>query len=365
MKYIFAGNTAWGMYNFRKPILQFLVNREDEVVVITPKDNTYQNQLTSIGCKCYTINIEAKGSNPIKDLKTMWQIRNILKKEKPDCCFFYTIKPNIYGSLAAASLSIPYIPITTGLGYIFLIDNWVSKIAKFLYRLAFRKAKQVWFLNQDDVDAFKRENLIEENKISILKGEGIDVNRFEVHHNNKEISFLLIARMLWDKGVGEFVEAARMLKSKYPNVKFKLLGFLGVDNPSAISKEQMDKWIEEGIIEYLGTTKDVRPFIYDATCIVLPSYREGISFSLMEGAAAAKPLIATNAIGCKDVIDDGITGFLCKIKDSKDLADKMEKMTLMLEKDRIRMGLRGREKMKNEFDIKMVIEKYIKTLDKI
>lgn len=365
MKLIFVGNTAWGMYNFRKPVLQYFIDKKNEVIVISPKDNTFQNLLNSIGCKCYTINIEAKGNNPIIDMKTMWQIHKILIKEKPDCCFFYTIKPNIYGSMAAASLNIPYIPITTGLGYVFLVDNFVSKIAKFLYRIAFRKAKQVWFLNQDDVDAFKKENLIDERKISILKGEGIDVNRFEIHHNEHELSFLLVARMLWDKGVGEFVEAARILKTKYPNVKFRLLGFLGVDNPSAISKEQMEEWIQEGIIEYLGTTKDVRPFLYDATCVVLPSYREGISFSLMEGAASGKPLVATNAVGCKDIVDDGITGYLCNVKDSKDLAKQMEKIILMPEVERNQMGLRGREKMKNEFGIDIVINKYIEILNEI
>lgn len=362
MKLIFVGNTAWGMYNFRKPVLEYFVRQNNEVIVLTPKDINFQNQIEAIGCKCKTIDIEAKGNNPIKDMKTMWQIRKILKTEKPDCCFFYTIKPNIYGSMAAASLNIPYIPITTGLGYVFLVDNLVSKIAKMLYKISFRKAKQVWFLNQDDVDAFKNEKLIDENKISILKGEGIDVNRFEVHHKNKEVSFLLVARMLWDKGVGEFVEAARTLKSKYPEVKFKLLGFLGVDNPSAISKEQMDEWINEGVIEYLGTTEDVRPFLYDASCIVLPSYREGISFSLMEGAASGKPLVTTDAVGCKEIVDNGITGYLCKIKDSQDLAKQMEKIILMPEEERVQMGLRGRDKMQNEFGIDIVINKYVEIL---
>ncbi len=365
MKIIFAGNTAWGMYNFRKPILQYFIQNGTEVIVICPKDKIYQEKLWSIGCKCYTIDIEAKGNNPIKDMKTMWQIRRILKKENPDCCFFYTIKPNIYGSMAAASLNIPYIPIITGLGYVFLVDNYVSKIAKFLYKIAFKRAKQVWFLNQDDVNAFKKEKLIDENKISILKGEGIDVNKFEIHHTNKEISFLLVARMLWDKGVGEFVEAAKMLKAKYPDTKFRLLGFLNVDNPSAISKEQMEEWIKEGDIEYLGTTNDVRPFLYDASCIVLPSYREGISFSLMEGAASGKPLVTTNAIGCKDIVDNEVTGYLCKLKDSIDLAKQMEKIILMPEVERIKMGLKGREKIKNEFGINLVINKYAEILNNI
>ena len=366
MKIVFIGNTAWSMYNFRRYIFEYLINMKNDIVVLAPYTSEHYTLLQKIGCQCYPIDIEAKGNNPIKDIRTMLQIRKILKKENPDCCFFYTIKPNIYGSLAAASLNIPYIPITTGLGYVFLVNNIVSKIAKLLYKIAFRKANQVWFLNQDDIDAFKKENLVDENKISILKGEGIDINQFKVYHNSKEISFLVQARMLWDKGIGIFVDAARILKSKYPDVKFKLLGFMGVDNPNAISEKQMNEWIQEGIIEYLGSTNDVRPYIYDSTCIVLPSYyREGIPFSLMEGAAAGKPIITTDNVGCRDVVDDGITGYLCKTQDSDDLAKKMEKIILMSEEERIQMGLRGRNKMKIEFGIDNVINKYIEILERI
>ena len=358
MKLIFIGNTAWSMYNFRRPLFQYYLGKGYEVIVASPSDGDYHEQLEELGCRCYDIGMQVKGNNPVKDFATMWQIRKILKKEKPDCCFFYTIKPNIYGSIAAANLSIPYVPITTGQRYVLLVDNWVSRIAKLLYKLAFRKAKQVWFLNEDDVSSFKEAKLIDESKISILKGEGIDVNRFEVHHETKEISFLLVARMLWDKGVGEFVEAAKILKKKYPNIKFKLLGAVGVENPSAISNEKMDEWIKEGYIEYLGVTSDVRPYLYDSTCVVLPSYREGIPFSLMEGAAAGKPLVATNAVGCKEVVEDGVTGFLCRVKDVQSLADCMEKIVLMPAEDRNVMGMKGRNKVQTEFGIDVVIMKY-------
>lgn len=359
MKIIFIGNTAWSMYNFRRPVFEHFLKQGCDVVVAAPPDSVYENLLWSIGCQFRSIKIESKGHNPIKDIRTMWQIRSILKKEKPDCCFFYTIKPNVYGGMAATLLGIPFVPITTGLGYVFLVDNAVSKIAKLLCKVAFRKAIQVWFLNQDDVDAFKQAKLVPNDKISILKGEGININRFELYNNSSEISFILVARMLWDKGVGEFVEAARMLKRKYPQVEFRLLGFLGVDNPTAISKEQMDEWVNEGVVDYLGATKDVRPFLYNSTCVVLPStYREGIPFSLMEGAAAGKPLIATDGVGCKEVIDDGLTGFLCKPKDVQSLSHCMEKIIQMSEDERIQMGIRGREKMKKEFGIDLVIQKY-------
>lgn len=365
MKLIFIGNTAWSMYNFRRFVFQHFIQQKHEVIVIAPEDRAYQQLLVDLGCRYFPLQLEGKGHNPFNDIKTMLQIRSILKKEKPNCCFFYTIKPNIYGSLAASSLHIPYVPITTGLGYTFLTDNWISKIAKKLYKIAFKKAPKVWFLNQDDAEAFITNQIIKKEKAHILKGEGINVDNFEIHNENKELSFLLVARMLWDKGVGEFVEAATKLKKQYPHVKFRLLGFLGVNNPSAISKEQMDNWIEEGNIEYLGETKDVRPFLYQSSCIVLPSYREGIPFSLMEGAAAGKPLIATDTTGCKDVLDNGVTGFLCKLKDADSLAEAMEKVITMSEEKRIEMGMRGREKMKNEFDVKLIIQQYQRVIDNI
>lgn len=364
MKLLFIGNTTWSMYNFRRFVFQHFIQQGHEVIILAPEDRTYQQLLADIGCKYYMLELEGKGHNPVKDIKTIFQIRAILKSEKPDCCFFYTIKPNIYGSFAATSLHIPYIPITTGLGYTFLTSNWIGKIAKILYKIAFKKASQVWFLNEDDAKAFISNKLIGKEKIHILKGEGINVHNFEIHNESEDLSFLLVARMLWDKGVGEFVEAATLLKRHYPNVKFQLLGFLGVDNPSAISKEQMEEWIKEGNIEYLGETKDVRPFLYKSSCIVLPSYREGIPFSLMEGAAAGKPLIATNTTGCKDVIDNGITGLLCELKNAKSLAEAMEKIIKMPKEERLKMGMKGREKMQKEFDISNIIEQYNQAIKK-
>ena len=360
---VFIGNTAWGMYNFRKLVFSHLISLEYHVTIIAPHDNDYETLLKSIGCNYISIKIDAKGNNPINDIFLLLKIFKTLISIKPDICFFYTIKPNIYGSIAAALLRIPFIPITTGLGYIFLKNNWISKIAKFLYKIAFFKAKQVWFLNEDDVLAFKQEHLVAEHKIRLLKGEGIDLNHFETHHRPQEISFLLIARMLWDKGIGEFVEASKIIREKYPDTKCKLLGFLGIENPNAISQKQMDLWVKNGIVEYLGATKDVRPYIYASTCIVLPSfYREGIPFSLMEGAASGKPLIASNFVGCKEVVKDGTTGFLCKIKDANDLANCMEKIISLSEEERIKMGAAGRQKMKNEFDIKYTINKYVDTI---
>lgn len=364
MKIVFIGNTAWSMYNFRSPIFCKLIEEGYKVIVVSPKDEVYQPLLEDLGCVCFTIDIEAKGNNPIRDIKTMYQIWVILKREKPVCSFFYTIKPNIYGGIAALWLHIPYIPVVTGLGYAFTVDGWINSLVKKMYKYAFKKAHQVWFLNQDDMTLFIESNLINEIQAIILPSEGIDVKRFDIKCMPQKKSFLLLARMLWSKGIGEFVDAARLLKKKYPVVSFKLLGFLGVENPDAITKEEMDVWVKEGIVDYLGVTTDVRSYLYDSTCIVLPSfYREGIPFSLMEGAAAARPIITTNAAGCRDVVDDGITGFLCKLQDSDDLAICMERIILMSEDKRMIMGMNGRKKMEKEFDISIVIDRYMRIIN--
>ena len=359
MKILFSGNTAWSMYNFRRLVFEHFLKQGHEVVVVSPFDETYQQQLKALGCKVLPIDIEAKGNNPLKDLCTCYHYRQIMIKEKPDYCFFYTIKPNIYGSMAAASLGISYTPVTTGLGYTFLVDNLISKIAKRLYKFAFRNSPSVWFLNKDDAESFVSGRIIQPAQVHILPGEGIDLSHFAVVEEPEEISFLLVARMLWDKGVGGYVDAARLLKQKYSDVRFKLLGFLGVDNPQAIAKEQMDEWVKEGVVDYLGVTTDVRPFIQDSTCVVLPSfYREGIPFTLMEGAASGRQLVATNGVGCKEVIDDGVNGFLCKLKDAEDLAHCMELIIRMTPEQRMEMGKKGREKMQKEFSMDIVLKHY-------
>jgi glycosyltransferase involved in cell wall biosynthesis len=356
---LFSGNTLWSMYNFRKAIFEDLIKNNFKVIVVAPEDE-FITKIQTMGCTFIPIKIAAKGVNPIHDFLVFISYLKIFRRTKPDSCFFYTIKPNIYGSLAARLLNIKHVPVTTGLGYIFLNDGIVSKIAKWLYKIAFRKAKQVWFLNQDDYTEFLKEKIISPSRGYVMKGgEGIDLKLFSESPQPDSVSFLLMARMLWDKGVGLFVEAAKMLKQEYPDVQFNLLGFVGVDNPSAISKKQIDEWEKEGIINYLGVTNDVRPFINKSSCVVLPSYyREGVPLCLLEGAAMAKPLITTNSVGCRETVDDGINGFLCKIKDVKSLQEAMRKIILMRKEDRLQMGLSGRKKIEQTFDIRKTIEKY-------
>lgn len=365
IKLLFSGNTAWSMYNFRKNVLESFINKGVDVVVVAPNDNIYSKKLVSIGCKFISININRKGTNPINDYILFHNYKKILKEEKPNGCFFYTIKPNIYGGMAAGNLKIPFIAVTTGLGYIFNNNSIVSKIAKTLYKISFSKATQVWFLNNEDVKSFTDNHLISENKSMVLKGEGIDTKKFTISNSDsKTFSFILIARILWDKGVGFYVEAAKALKSKYPDIEFKLLGTIDCNNPMGIPKKTILEWHNSKIINYLGEVEDVRPYIQQSSCVVLPSfYREGIPFCLMEGAASGKPIITTNNIGCKEVIIDGYNGFICKVKDKESLINAMEKMIKLPIEERNRMGKNGRILMENEFDVRLIIKKYHETID--
>lgn len=367
-KILISINTSWNIINFRLGLLQALQKEGYEITVLAPKDK-YSELFRNYNFKYYDIEMNNKGTNPIEDFKLTISYYKILKKIKPDLMLNYTIKPNIYGTIAASLLKIPTINNIAGLGTLFVNENFITKIAKFLYKYSQDKASKIFFQNNEDFELFTSSGLVDIKKSDILPGSGVNTEKFkpiEKTKNLDKIVFLLISRMLWDKGVGEYVEAARTLTKKYPNVEFQLLGFLDVVNKSAISKEQMDTWIKEGIINYLGTSDNVQNEISNADCMVLPSfYREGTPRTLLESASMAKPIVTTNNIGCKDVVNDRETGYLCKIKDSNDLASKLEFIINMSAEERKIMGQKGREKIIKEYDEKIVINKYLTAIKEI
>ena len=366
-KIVICSNTAWSIYNFRLNLIRSLKNEDYEVVIIAPYDE-YAEKLKS-EFEYYDVFMNNKGTNPVEDIKTLWNYYNLYKKIKPSIVLNFTIKPNIYGTLACGFLNIKTINNIAGLGTLFINQNLITKLVKFLYKISQRKATKIFFQNKDDYHLFLNEKLVDKNKCDILPGSGVDTEKFKpigIEKKDNIFRFLLIARMLWDKGVGEYIEAARIIKQKYKNVEFQLLGPIGVDNPQAISKEQIDKWVSEGIVNYLGVSDNVKEYIAKADCIVLPSfYREGVPRTLLEAASMQKPIITTNSVGCKEVVDDGINGYLCEVRNTKDLANKMEKMLNLSEEDRIKMGKAGRKKIIEKFDEKIVIDKYLKTIREI
>lgn len=366
-KIVLVANTAWSMFNFRHGLLSRLIHEGYQLTIIAPHD-VFSEKLRHMGCEVIEISLSAKGTNPLQDLKLLHTLYKLYKKIAPDFIIHYTIKPNIYGSLSASLVGIPSLAITTGLGYTFVENNLISRVAHFLYKFAFRYPKEVWFLNEDDRQVFLFKKLVSKNKAEILHSEGINLTYFtplSTCISDGKIRFLLIARMLWDKGISEYVEAARIITQRYPNTVFQLLGACDVANPSMIQLEQIIMWEKEGIVEYLGTTDDVRPVISRADCVVLPSfYREGVPRTLMEAAAMCKPLITTDNVGCRDVVLQDKTGFLCTVKDSASLVACCEHLLTMSPELRILMGEAGRKYMCEKFDEQLVIDKYLQVLDK-
>ena len=360
-------NTTWNIYNFRKGLINALQKEGFNVIAISPKDK-YVNKLEGIGCKHYHVDIDNKGANPLKDIKLILDYYRLFKRLRVDLVLSYTIKPNIYGSFASKLANIPIITNISGLGTVFLNNNLRSKIARIMYKYALKIPERVFFQNKYDRDIFIKINLVDKSKTVLIPGSGIDTKKFAPIQNIKDdnkIKFLFIARLVKDKGLIEYIEAIKIIKSKYKNVEFAILGDFYSNNPSAITKEQMSKWVKNGLVDYLGVSDDVKSIISKYDCIVLPSYREGLSRVLLEAASMAKPIITTNVPGCKDVVDDGVNGFLCRVKNSYDLANKIEKMINLMEEDRIKMGQKGREKILKEFDEQIVINKYISTIKEI
>ena len=361
-------NTSWNIFNFRLNLMRAFKEQGFQVIAIAPRDE-YSERLLELGFDEYhEIKMSNAGMNPMEDLRTLWDFIRLYRKVKPDIICHYTIKPNIYGTLAASINNIPSINNVAGLGTLFLVDNMMTKLAKLLYKIALSRSHVVLFQNQDDCDLFIEGGLVKKEKVDLIPGSGVDLVRFSPRdkpYENDTLKFLLIGRMLWDKGVGEFVSAARLLKAKYPQVVFQLLGAVDADNRSAITKSEVQQWVEEGIVEYLGNTDNVGDYISMAGCVVLPSYREGVPRTLLESAAMAKPLVTTDTVGCKDVVDDGVNGFLCELKSSEDLALKIEKIILMSNQNRITMGENGRRKIETEFDENIVLSKYLEIVGSI
>ena len=358
-------NTSWNIYNFRLGLIRAIQDAGNEVIIIAPYDK--YSDILSQEFEYYDIKMNNQGTNPKEDIKTTIDFYKLYRKIKPDIVLHYTIKPNIYGTIAANMLRIKSINNIAGLGTLFVRQGIITKIVKWLYKYSQSKADKIFFQNNEDFEMFTNERLILKDKCDILPGSGVDTNKFtpiELEKEDDTFSFLLIARMLWDKGIGEYVEAAKILKKKYPNIEFQLLGFLDVENKRAVSQEQMQEWTIRGFINYLGTSDNVKEIIAYADCIVLPSfYREGTPRTLLESASMAKPIITTNSVGCKDVVDDGVNGYLCEVRDAYDLAQKMKKMLNLSEEQRTTMGQAGREKMIKEFDEKIVIAKYLAAID--
>ncbi len=367
MKIAIVLNTSWNIYNFRKGLVTSLMDKGNQVITIAPKDQ-YTYKLMDLGCRHVPVKMDSRGANPIKDFLLIMELYRIYKKVRPDVILHYTIKPNIYGTIAASMLGIPVINNVCGLGTMFLKDNLVSRVAISLYRIAFRFPKKIFFQNEDDKNLFLKKGIVREKICDLLPGSGINVEDFSptLHSaKNKQFTFLLISRLIYDKGILEYIEAIAALKKEGIDANFQLLGQIDVNHKRGIPSEIIQQWVETNQVEYLGSTNDVRAFIQNADCIVLPSYREGTPKTLLEAASMQKPIVTTNVPGCNSVVKHGKNGYLCQLKDARDLADKMKLMFSLEPQSRNKMGKFGREYIKQHFDEGIVIEKYHSTITSI
>ena len=360
MKVAITINTSWNIYNFRLGLVRALLAEGHQVIAIASLDS-YSEKLQFEGCDFIPIEIQNTGTNPIREFKLYRQLKRIYNQHKPDVILHYTVKPNIYGSIAANTLGIPVINNVSGLGTVFLNEGLTSSIAKKLYSRAFKNVDLVFFQNRDDRETFLKYILIPNLKTDILPGSGINLDQFTYQKISTEKSkvFLMIARLLIDKGVNEYIRAAEIVKKKYPNVKFQLLGKIDEEHTRGVPKKTIDIAMQKNLIEYLGEVDDVKPFIQSSSCVVLPSYREGTPRTLLEAAAMGRPVVTTDVPGCREVVIDGISGFLCKVKDPNDLAEKISTIQELSTQELNNMGKEGRNLIERKFDEQIVINQYL------
>jgi glycosyltransferase involved in cell wall biosynthesis len=359
-----SANLAWNLVNFRSGLIADLIAQGFKVHAIAPADPAMEARLKALGCGFTSVSIDASGLSPIRDFGTFLALRRIIAELKPAAWLSWTIKPNVYGSLAAGMAGIAALPNVSGLGTAFIRRNLLTVVAKGLYRLGFRQSPCVFFQNHDDRDEFVAGGIIRSDQARILPGSGIDPNAWSPPPGGRRNPrrFLMLSRVVADKGVREFVEAARLVKAKYPDARFILMGELAVANRTAIPHSEVRSWLAEGSIEHLAAVDDVKPQIAEADFVVLPSYREGLSRVLLEAAAMGRPIVTTNVTGCRDIVSDGKNGFLCEPRNAASLAEALERAARVTDTEWLDMSNAGRERVVADFSQTRVSGLYMRAL---
>lgn len=329
-----------------------------DVVVIAPVDEylTYKEKYPSV--RHYGLRLlDRDSTNPIKDILLLLELTRRYKKIKPDLILHFTNKPNIYGGIAARIAGIKSIAVVTGLGYAFINKGFVRKMMTMLYRFSAQYHQKFIFENIEDRELFAKLGIVSGDKAISVKGCGVDTTWYHPYPNGQvknKIIFTFIGRLLYDKGIREFVESARQIKSLRQDVEFWVVGELDAENPATIDKDDLVRWVDEDVVYYHGFIKDVRSIIAQSDCIVLPSYREGLPRIVIEGMSMAKPVITTLTAGCAETVDEGINGYLVNIKDIKGLTTAFNEFLSLTHDRQVEMGIAGRAKAINEFDDKRI-----------
>ncbi|HZV44514.1 MAG TPA: glycosyltransferase family 4 protein [Saprospiraceae bacterium] len=358
---LIVANTTWNIYNFRLNIVRKLIAEGHEVIVLAPVDKyiSYTEMIREVS-HVPMHHMRRNSINPINDLMLFFELMRLYRKVKPDLILHYTVKCNIYGGLAARLLRIPSVAVVSGVGHPMIHQGWLNTLVKSLYRMTLPWHQKVVFENQDDKAFFDNAGLTHPNQSVSIKGCGVDMDFFKPAgdwRNGQGTTFSFIGRLIYDKGVKEFIEAAQLIRKKYSNVQFWLVGDIDEGNPSSVSNEDLMYWIRDPYIHYHGATDQVKTFFEKSDCIVLPSYRgEGLPKVIMEAMAMERPVITTDTPGCREAVEDGVTGYLVSVQNTEAIVKAMEDFIRLDHDERIEMGRRGRRKALKEFDEKIIVD---------
>src|SRR5699024_8034977 len=360
-KIVILSNHHVYTYNFRKEIIQRLIKEKYKVYVVLPYGEKVK-LLSEMGCKFINIKLDRRGKNPFKDLKLLYSYYKILKKIKPDAVLSYTIKPNIYGGIVCRMLKIPFYPNITGLGSAVENKSLIQRQLIRLYRLAYKNASCVFFQNEENYKFFV-DNNIKINNYEIIPGSGVNTDEFSLlpYPPDELVRFVFISRIMKEKGIDQYIEAAKYIRKEYPFTRFHVLGFCEEEYEA-----QLNDLDNKAIIQYHGMQDDVKKFHEFTHCTIHPTYYpEGMSNVLLESAASGRPVITTDRSGCREIVDHGVNGYIVEQKNSHDLIKKIEKFLNLSYEQKKNMGLDGHKKVEKEFDRQIVVNEYIKHIETV
>lgn len=354
-------NNIGGLHSFRKEVIKAIVDSSIEVYISHPDIDDCSKYFEDLGCIMIPLKFEGRGINPFKDLILLYNYIRLIKEINPDTVLTYTIKPNVYGGLACRLCHKPQLPNITGLGDAVENGGLLQKIICILYKVSLKAAPTIFFQNESNLNFFLQHRLLQFRYI-LLPGSGVnlDYHTYQEYPKCNNIKFLLIARLIKDKGVDEFLKMAQVIKSKYPCTEFHILG--SIDN---FYQSRIEELVKRNIINYLGKTNDIRPYLKEVHCTILPSYHEGMSNVNLESQANGRPVITTNVSGCKETIKDNISGYLVIPRSSDDLINKVEKFIMLSYESKVNMGIAGRLHVESEFNRNIVVNKYLKEIEQI
>lgn len=363
-KVLILANHFITIYAFRRELVEKLLDAGYKVTIALPFNDDNISYFSDMGCEIIDTPLERRKTHPVADLKLLLQYVKVIKKVQPDIMLTYTIKPNTYGGIAARICGIKVLHTVTGLGSVYIQDMWQKNVAVILNKLAFKNSDSIFFLNNDNLEYYKQigiTNSKQPQKIVPGSGVNLDIFKYQEPILTENTVFTFIGRVLKDKGIEEFLSVARIIKAKYENVEFKIVGFVDEEKYVQLLKD----YEKEGIIKYLGKQNNIPEIMAMSSCIVLPSYGEGRGTVLQEGAAIGRPLITCDTYGCRDNVEENKNGYLCKVADVNSLKESIEKFINLPHEKRLEMGQYSRKKAENEFNRELVLDTYLDVIKKI